>query len=98
MAGGAVAEAAGALRAWAQALAEASEDPAAEILALVWGPRFDREHAMALLARLPAADRSWVHALHAFGEQFDALPAACQSDVRRQIRHIADNAACRASC
>lgn len=98
MAGGAAADGAAGLRAWAEALAAGSEDPAAEMLALVWGPRFDREHALGLLARLPRADGRWLQAVHAFGEHFDALPAAGQQELRRVLRRIADNAACRASC
>lgn len=97
MAGGIAAEAAG-LPAWVEALAAASEDPASEMLALVWGPRFDREHALALLARLPVADGAWVHAIHAFGDRFDALPRPGQQALRQGILDIADNAACRASC
>lgn len=98
MAGGTVAEPAAALRGWIEALAAVSEDPAAELLALVWGPRFDRVHALSLLARLPRTERAWVHALHAFGEHFDALPPAGQGTLRSEILRIADNAACRASC
>ena len=86
-----------ALRAWVDALAAGTEDPASEMLALVWGPRFDREQALALLARLPGADAGWLHAMQAFGEHFDALPPAGQRDLRQGILRIADNAAWRAS-
>ena len=34
------------------ALLADSDDPHAELLAMVWGPRFDREHALGLWARL----------------------------------------------
>lgn len=98
MAGGAAADGAAGLRAWAEAIAAGGDDPAAEMLALVWGPRFDREHALGLLARLPRADGAWLQAVHAFGEHFDGLPAAGQQELRRALRRIADNAACRASC
>lgn len=98
MAGGAVAEAACVLPAWAGALAATVEDPAAEMLALVWGPRFDREHALELLARLPRADGALVHAVHAFGDRFDALAPSGQRALRQRILDIAENAACRASC
>lgn len=98
MAGGTAAEPAAVLRGWVEALAAVSEDPAADLLALVWGPSFDRVHALSLLARLPHMERAWVHALQTFGEHFDALPPAGQGTLRREILRIADNAACRASC
>jgi hypothetical protein len=98
MVGGTAAEAAAALSAWAEALAAGTDDPAAEMLALVWGPRFDREHALALLARLPQPQDAWTVAIHAFAERFDALPAAKQQAVRCGILQIAENAACRESC
>lgn len=98
MAGGTVAEAAAPLRTWVEALADASDDPVAEVLALVWGPRFDREQALTLLARLPRAESEWAQTLHAFGERFDALPWPAQRAVREDLLRIADNAACRASC
>ena len=99
MAGGSTAaDGASALTCWLGALAEASEDPATEMLALVWGPRFDREHALALLARLPRADGECVREIHALADRFDALPPAGQRALRQGIAVIADNAACRASC
>ena len=42
-------------RAHASALLAGADDPHAELMALVWGPRFDREHAHSLLAALPRA-------------------------------------------
>jgi hypothetical protein len=86
--------------AWAEALAAGTEDPVAELQALVWGPRFDREHALALLARVPQAQAqaAWIAAIHAFAERFDALPAAKQQALRSGILQIAENAACRESC
>lgn len=83
---------------WLRALAAVSEDPQSDLLALVWGPSFDRVHALALLARLPRPDGAWVHALHAFGERYDALPPAGQRLLRQRILRMADNAACPASC
>lgn len=97
MAGGIVAEDA-ALPAWLQAVAAAVDEPEVELRALVWGPRFDREHALRLLARLPRVEGRWLAAMHAFGERFDALPSAGQQALRQHVLHIADNAACRASC
>jgi hypothetical protein len=98
MAGGSPADPAAALLGCFAALAGVSEDPGADVLALVWGPRFDRVHALSLLARLPRADGDWANALHALGERFDALPPGAQGALRQQVLHLADNAACRASC
>jgi hypothetical protein len=98
MAGGFAADPARALHGWIVAIGAVSDDPASEVLALVWGPRFDRVHALSLLARLPWADGAWMDALHAFGERFDALPPPAQRTLRRQLLRIADNAACSASC
>ena len=39
------------LRAHAPALLAGADNPHDELLALVWGPRFDREHALDLMAR-----------------------------------------------
>jgi len=98
MAGGTVAEAGTALPPWVHAVTAAVEDPASELLALVWGPRFDREHAVGLLARLQRVEGGWLQAMQAFGERFDALPPAGQHVLRQDLLRIADNAACRASC
>jgi hypothetical protein len=98
MVGGTVAEQVRASPAWVEALAAATSDPVAEMLGLIWGPRFDREQALALLARLPRCDSALAHAMHAFAERFDALPCSDQQAVRRGILQIAENAACRESC
>jgi len=98
MAGGTGAEPAAGLIACVEALAGAIEDPVAEVLALVWGPQFDREHALALLARLPRTEGGWIRTMQAFGDDFDALPPSGQRAVREGILQFADNAACRASC
>jgi hypothetical protein len=96
MAGGTGADRA-ALCGWAEALGSLGEDPVAELLALVWGPSFDRQQALSLLARLPRPDGGWAHALDAFGDHFDSLPPAGQGALRSAIRRMSDNAACRAS-
>jgi len=98
MAGGIAAEPAAGLIACIEALAGAIDDPFAEVLALVWGPQFDREQALALLARLPRTQGAWVRTMQAFGDRFDALPPSGQRAVREGLLHFADNAACRASC
>ena len=61
------------------------EDPPAEILAMVWGPRFDREHAMAFADRYDALPR-------------EAQQAVRERLVAQLGSLVADNAACRASC
>lgn len=67
-----------------QQLLAHTDDPHAEVLALVWGPRFDREHAAAL-AR--AADVP-VPVLEQAAREFDALPGAAQQRWRTLIlRH-----------
>ena len=65
-----------------------SDDPHAELLAMLWGSRFDREHAQALLARQPQlAPGLWPSVLAA-AERFDRLPSARQHRLRRLIvRH-----------
>ncbi|MEZ5705872.1 MAG: hypothetical protein R3E56_11665 [Burkholderiaceae bacterium] len=73
-------------------LLEASSDPHAELLAMVWGPRFDREHALALWAGLsqrePAQAMPVLPALISMADQFDALAAPLQHRLRRLIlRH-----------
>lgn len=78
----------------AQALLAGAEDPHAELLALVWGPRFDRDHARYLAAPLagrhPQAAGPVLDALLAVGEQFDRLEHAAQQRIRRLIlRHRA---------
>lgn len=69
-----------------------ADDPHAELLALVWGPRFDREHALGLWARLsrrhPGEAMPVLPALLAAADQFDALATPAQHRLRRLIvRH-----------
>ena len=63
----------------------AVEDPHAELLALVWGPRFDREHAQALLIREEAQPPGALKALMAAADRFDRLPAPRQQHLRELI-------------
>lgn len=80
-------------RVYSPVLLDGFADPHAELLAMVWGPRFDREHAMALWADL-AQRRSGVlepqllQALLAAADRFDRLTVAVQHRLRRLIlRH-----------
>ena len=60
-------------------------DPHLAWLDLLWGPRFDREQALQMLARQPALDGA---RLLAAGERFDTLGRAEQQGRRRLIvRH-----------
>ena len=69
-----------------------ADDPHAELLTLVWGPRFDREHALGLWARLsqrqPQLALPVLPQLLAAADRFDALAPPGQQRVRRLIlRH-----------
>lgn len=98
MAGGAVADAIHAIarqgRPHTAALLADAEDPHAELLALFWGPRFDREHALALWARFsqrqPMEAAPLLPGLLSVGERFDALERTEKDRLRRLIvRHRA---------
>ncbi|MFY3384127.1 hypothetical protein [Paracidovorax sp. MALMAid1276] len=72
------------------ALLAGMPDPHDELMSLVWGPRFDRDHAMGLLARRPDLAGQALPALLAAADHFDALHAPAQSRLRRLIvRHRA---------
>ncbi len=89
------------VRVHGQALLTGADDPHAELLALVWGPRFDRQHAQSLLADQPLGGTGVLKTVMAAADQFDRLPQAQQQRVRRLIvRHHRrwDNATCTASC
>ena len=77
-------------RAHAPALLAGTDDPHAELLALVWGPRFDREHALGLMARQPQHAARALPALLEAADRFDALHASAQRRLRQMIlRHRA---------
>ncbi len=77
------------LRSHCGALLASVDEPAAELLAMVWGPRFDREHARQL-ARAVAQDHgTWERALRLAADSFDGLPAPRQQRLRQLIRHHA---------
>jgi len=70
------------------------ESPHDELLALVWGPRFDREHALGLWARFsrrqPAQAVHTLPAILSVADRFDGLDARAQQRLRRLIlRHRA---------
>lgn len=70
-------------------------DGRTELLALIWGARFDRAHALQLAAGAPPA----VAALLAAADRYDALPRRQQERLRRlAARALRDNGPCPASC
>ena len=96
MGGGAVADVLHAIarqvRPHTAALLADADDPHAELLTLFWGPRFDRDQALHLVAPLarcqPQAAQPALEALMAVGERFDRLAHAEQQRLRRLIvRH-----------
>ncbi|WP_068174330.1 hypothetical protein [Hydrogenophaga taeniospiralis] len=79
-------------RVFGPALLADADDPHAELLAMVWGPRFDREHALGLWARLsqrrPGEAVPVLPALLSAADRFDALGTPVQQRLRRLIvRH-----------
>lgn len=65
-------------------------DPHDELMSLVWGPRFDREHAMGLLARQPEHAALTLPALLEAADRFDALHTGAKHRLRQLIvRHRA---------
>jgi hypothetical protein len=80
------------VRSHGPALLAAASDPHAELMAMVWGPRFDREHAMALWAGLPQHKPGTalpvLQALLSAADRFDTLAAPAQHRLRLLIlRH-----------
>lgn len=74
------------LRTQVAPLMRAAEDPHAELLALVWGPQFDRLHARDLVACVqPQAAPGLRHALLDAADRFDSLPGERQQHLRRLI-------------
>ena len=77
-----------AVRRYGPVLLAHCQDPHAELLALVWGPQFDRQQAQSLLAGMtvPPADL-WAVTTHA-AEGFDQLNPTAQHRLRHLIlRH-----------
>lgn len=70
------------------ALLAGATDPHDELMSLVWGPRFDREHALGLIAQQPQVAAQALPALLAAADHFDALHPVVQGRLRRLIvRH-----------
>jgi hypothetical protein len=84
------------VRAYGATLLATTSTPHAELMAMVWGPRFDREHALDLWAGLPhqhtGAALPTLQALLSAADSFDALAAPQQQRLRLLIlRHRAAN-------
>lgn len=76
----------------APALLAGTDDPHAELLAMVWGPRFDRQHALELLAKLSREQSAqalpMLNALQLAADRFDQLSVQLQHRLRCLIvRH-----------
>ena len=57
-------------------------------MSLVWGPLFDREHALSLLASRPGGGAAALPAVMAAADRFDGLATEAKRRVRRLIlRH-----------
>ena len=81
------------MRAHGPVLLASTTEPAAELLALVWGPRFDREHgrylAQAVAHNLAHSRPALDQALAQAADTFDRLPALRQQRLRQLLRHHA---------
>lgn len=76
------------LRAYGPVVFEGYDEPHAELMALVWGPYFDRELVHRLLKRRPGYVPQVVQAVNQAADQFDGLGALQQRRVRQLIlRH-----------
>jgi hypothetical protein len=89
------------LRPGVRTLLSSAEDPHAELLAMLWGSRFDREHAQQLMARQARAVhdaatrddsaraaralRELMQAVVTAAESFDSLPPERQHRLRRIV-------------
>ncbi len=77
-----------AVRLYGATLLAHCHDPHAELLALIWGPRFDRQQAQDLLSAMTGQHSDlWEAAMHA-ADIFDRLCMVEQHRLRRLIvRH-----------
>jgi hypothetical protein len=84
------------LRAYGAVVLDGYDEPHAEVMALVWGPRFDREHARTLLDRRPGYVPRVLHDVQQAADLFDRMAEAERNRLRALIlRHRSrwDNAA-----
>lgn len=64
-------------------LSHLADDPQAELLAMIWGPRFDRDQALELLLQWPRASTTALQVLRQAADHFDRLTPARQERLRR---------------
>jgi hypothetical protein len=74
------------LRAYGAVVLEGYDEPHAEVLTLVWGPRFDREHALRLLERRPGYVPKVLHEVQQAADLFDRLADPERQRLRRLIQ------------
>lgn len=75
-------------RAHGELLLAGAAAPHEEWMSLVWGPRFDREHALRLLASGPGGGAAALPEVMAAADRFDSLASEAKRRVRRLIlRH-----------
>jgi hypothetical protein len=82
------------VRSYGPVLLATASDPHAELMAMVWGPRFDREHAMALWTGLhkhkAGTTGAVLQAMLSAADRFDLLATPTQNRLRLLIlRHRA---------
>ncbi|MBI2750137.1 MAG: hypothetical protein HYX43_12580 [Burkholderiales bacterium] len=77
------------LRSHGRLLLAGADDPNAELMALVWGPRFDREHARGLVQSLAPRHTDLDRVVAQAADTFDRLPAQHQRRLRQAIRRHA---------
>jgi hypothetical protein len=76
------------LRTYGAVIFEGYEEPHAEILALLYGPHFDREHAQTLLERRPGYVPQVLHTVKGSADQYDRLSPSDQLHLRKLVvRH-----------
>lgn len=85
-------------------LSHLAPEPQAELLAMIWGPRFDRDQALALLVQWPRVSTSALHVVDRAASRYDSLSPHQQERLRRKAlqalqpgRTVVDNAPCPAS-
>lgn len=82
------------MRVHGPALLSGAPEPHDELMSLIWGPRFDREHALGLIARQPAIAAAVLPWLVSAADTFDALHFPAQRRLRELVcRHRALSAA-----
>ncbi len=77
------------MRAHGPVLLATTTEPATELLALVWGPRFDRQHAQDLAQSALQNYGGLQQALAQAADIFDGLPAPRQQRLRQLLRYHA---------